>query len=195
MSAEVAADLVHGAHLTVRDAGRVLGVSHQRTRHSKTASRSRRQHTRTVRGVRGIPRRLSGSLLDKPASASVRRVLSAIFLAMSKVLITLLSAAVLASACTAAILAGSVDTTTLTNGGAVHVQRQAPSSDSSDVSDLGRANPIVQHGKAGRPSQPPAGQNTMPPSTNNPPDRGHCAMTLPSRNGKPAPNMPECLTY
>ncbi len=35
VSAEVAADLVHGAHLTVRDAGRVLGVSHQRTRHSK----------------------------------------------------------------------------------------------------------------------------------------------------------------
>ncbi len=30
VSAEVAADLVHGAHLTVRDAGRVLGVSHQR---------------------------------------------------------------------------------------------------------------------------------------------------------------------
>jgi predicted RNase H-like HicB family nuclease len=29
-SAELAADLVHGAHLTVRDAGRVLGVSHQR---------------------------------------------------------------------------------------------------------------------------------------------------------------------
>ena len=29
-SAEVAADLVHTAHLTVRDAGRVLGLSHQR---------------------------------------------------------------------------------------------------------------------------------------------------------------------
>jgi hypothetical protein len=29
-SAEVAADLVRGAHLTVRDAGRVLGLSHQR---------------------------------------------------------------------------------------------------------------------------------------------------------------------
>jgi predicted transcriptional regulator len=30
VSAEVAADLVERAHLTVRDAGRVLGVSHQR---------------------------------------------------------------------------------------------------------------------------------------------------------------------
>ena len=30
VSAAVAADLVHGAHLTVRDAGRVLGLSHQR---------------------------------------------------------------------------------------------------------------------------------------------------------------------
>ncbi len=30
MSAAVAADLVQGAHLTVRDAGRVLGLSHQR---------------------------------------------------------------------------------------------------------------------------------------------------------------------
>ena len=30
VSAEVAADLVNRAHLTVRDAGRVLGVSHQR---------------------------------------------------------------------------------------------------------------------------------------------------------------------
>ena len=30
VSAEVAADLVQGAHLTVRDAGRVMGVSHQR---------------------------------------------------------------------------------------------------------------------------------------------------------------------
>ena len=29
-SAELAADLVHRAHLTVRDAGRVLGLSHQR---------------------------------------------------------------------------------------------------------------------------------------------------------------------
>ena len=29
-SAQVAADLVHTAHLTVRDAGRVLGLSHQR---------------------------------------------------------------------------------------------------------------------------------------------------------------------
>jgi predicted RNase H-like HicB family nuclease len=30
VSAEVASDLVRGAHLTVRDAGRVLGISHQR---------------------------------------------------------------------------------------------------------------------------------------------------------------------
>ncbi|HXC77455.1 MAG TPA: type II toxin-antitoxin system HicB family antitoxin [Candidatus Acidoferrum sp.] len=30
VSAAVAADLVQGAHLTVRDAGRVLGLSHQR---------------------------------------------------------------------------------------------------------------------------------------------------------------------
>lgn len=30
VSAEVAADLVHRAHFTVRDAGRVLGLSHQR---------------------------------------------------------------------------------------------------------------------------------------------------------------------
>jgi hypothetical protein len=30
VSAAVAADLVRGAHLTVRDAGRVLGLSHQR---------------------------------------------------------------------------------------------------------------------------------------------------------------------
>jgi len=30
VSAQVAADLVHTAHLTVRDAGRVLGLSHQR---------------------------------------------------------------------------------------------------------------------------------------------------------------------
>lgn len=50
-SAEVAADLVQTAHLTVRDAGRVLGLSHQRiTQLLKAASeKSKRSHGRGIR--------------------------------------------------------------------------------------------------------------------------------------------------
>ena len=50
-SAEVAADLVRTAHLTVRDAGRVLGLSHQRiTQLLKAASgKDKRSHGRGVR--------------------------------------------------------------------------------------------------------------------------------------------------
>jgi len=50
-SAEVAADLVHTAHLTVRDAGRVLGLSHQRiTQLLKAASgKGKRSHGRGIR--------------------------------------------------------------------------------------------------------------------------------------------------
>lgn len=49
-SAEVAADLVRGAHLTVRDAGRVLGLSHQRVAQLLGASgaSARRGHSRQV---------------------------------------------------------------------------------------------------------------------------------------------------
>ena len=50
-SAEVAADLVQTAHLTVRDAGRVLGLSHQRiTQLLKAASgKGKRSHGRGIR--------------------------------------------------------------------------------------------------------------------------------------------------
>lgn len=50
-SAEVAADLVQTAHLTVRDAGRVLGLSHQRiTQLLKAASgKGKRSHGRGTR--------------------------------------------------------------------------------------------------------------------------------------------------
>ena len=50
-SAEVAADLVQTAHLTVRDAGRVLGLSHQRiTQLLKAASgKCKRPHGRGTR--------------------------------------------------------------------------------------------------------------------------------------------------
>ena len=50
-SAEVAADLVRTAHLTVRDAGHVLGLSHQRiTQLLKAASgKDKRSHGRGVR--------------------------------------------------------------------------------------------------------------------------------------------------
>jgi len=50
-SAEAAADLVQTAHLTVRDAGRVLGLSHQRiTQLLKTASgKGKRSHERGIR--------------------------------------------------------------------------------------------------------------------------------------------------
>lgn len=50
-SAEVAADLVQTAHLTVRDAGRVLGLSHQRiTQLLKEASgKGNRSHRRGIR--------------------------------------------------------------------------------------------------------------------------------------------------
>ena len=50
-SAEVAADLVQTAHLTVRDAGRVLGLSHQRiTQLLKAATgKGQRPHRRGIR--------------------------------------------------------------------------------------------------------------------------------------------------
>ena len=49
-SADVAADLVKGAHLTVRDAGRVLGLSHQRiTQLLKPARMTRRRAARAAR--------------------------------------------------------------------------------------------------------------------------------------------------
>lgn len=53
-SAEVAADLVERAHLTVRDAGRVLGVSHQRVAQllkagAGTRTRGNRRHVRASR--------------------------------------------------------------------------------------------------------------------------------------------------
>ena len=53
-SAEVAADLVERAHLTVRDAGRVLGVSHQRVAQllKAGASTPRRGNHRHVRKSR-----------------------------------------------------------------------------------------------------------------------------------------------
>lgn len=53
-SAEVAADLVQTAHLTVRDAGRVLGLSHQRiTQLLKAASgKGKRSHGHGVRVAR-----------------------------------------------------------------------------------------------------------------------------------------------
>jgi predicted RNase H-like HicB family nuclease len=52
-SAEVAADLVQNAHLTVRDAGRVLGLSHQRiTQLLKAASeKGKRSHGRGIRAA------------------------------------------------------------------------------------------------------------------------------------------------
>ena len=54
VSAEVAADLVQRAHLTVRDAGRVLGVSHQRVAQLLKAGgvKGRRGHVRQVRASR-----------------------------------------------------------------------------------------------------------------------------------------------
>ena len=50
VSAEVAADLVRRAHLTVRDAGRVLGLSHQRVAQLLRAggANARRGHGRHV---------------------------------------------------------------------------------------------------------------------------------------------------
>ncbi len=50
-SAEVAADLVQTAHLTVRDAGRVLGLSHQRITQLLKASsgKDKRSHGRGIR--------------------------------------------------------------------------------------------------------------------------------------------------
>jgi predicted RNase H-like HicB family nuclease len=52
-SAEVAADLVQTAHLTVRDAGRVLGLSHQRITQLLNAAsgKGKRSHGRGVRGA------------------------------------------------------------------------------------------------------------------------------------------------
>jgi len=54
VSAAVAADLVQRAHLTVRDAGRVLGLSHQRIAQLLKAStgEARRVGTRAVRTSR-----------------------------------------------------------------------------------------------------------------------------------------------
>ena len=54
MSAAVAADLVQGAHLTVRDAGRVLGLSHQRIAQllKARAGESRRVGARPARASR-----------------------------------------------------------------------------------------------------------------------------------------------
>src|SRR5437870_1406321 len=58
-SAEIAADLVQTAHLTVRDAGRVLGLSHQRiTQLLKAASgKGKRSHGPGIRaaGARRSP--------------------------------------------------------------------------------------------------------------------------------------------
>jgi len=53
-SAAVAADLVQGAHLTVRDAGRILGISHQRIAQliKAGASNGRRVAARPVRASR-----------------------------------------------------------------------------------------------------------------------------------------------
>ena len=50
-SAEVAADLVQTAHLTVRDAGRVLGLSHQRITQllKAAAGKGERSHGRGIR--------------------------------------------------------------------------------------------------------------------------------------------------
>jgi predicted RNase H-like HicB family nuclease len=50
-SAEVAADLVQNAHLTVRDAGRVLGLSHQRITQLLKAASGKAKRSRG-RGVR-----------------------------------------------------------------------------------------------------------------------------------------------
>lgn len=53
VSAEVAADLVERAHLTMRDAGRVLGLSHQRVAQllkadGNSARRGHRRHRQTA---------------------------------------------------------------------------------------------------------------------------------------------------
>ena len=48
-SAEVAADLVPTAHLTVRDAGRVLGLSHQRITQLLKAGKGKRSRGRGIR--------------------------------------------------------------------------------------------------------------------------------------------------
>src|SRR5713101_2143627 len=48
-SAEVAADLVQTAHLTVRDAGRVLGLSHQRITQLLKAGKGKRSRGRGIR--------------------------------------------------------------------------------------------------------------------------------------------------
>ena len=53
ISAEVAADLVQRAHLTVRDAGRVLGVSHQRVAQLLKAG--------STNGMRGHVRHVAAS--------------------------------------------------------------------------------------------------------------------------------------
>jgi predicted RNase H-like HicB family nuclease len=58
VSAEVAADLVQRAHLTVRDAGRVLGVSHQRVAQllkagGATTRRGRIRHVTASRDSQG----------------------------------------------------------------------------------------------------------------------------------------------